>query len=149
MLGLRSFQRATTATKPAIRHLPARRWASSSELTGAADNAFNRERAAVKEHAAATSGTSSPYLPPQISPEMKESQAREKKKKTIRGRRGASQTHIHTLMRVPQTPGANSASTSSSPRSSSPASTPGVCGTSTGSTSRMSRRSRSASSTLT
>lgn len=35
-----------------------RRFASSGEppLTGAADNAFNRERRAVKQHAAASSG---------------------------------------------------------------------------------------------
>nr|QEJ80712.1 putative cytochrome C oxidase subunit Via [Teratosphaeria gauchensis] len=55
MIGLRSFQRATAA-RPAIRQLGARRWASS-ELTGTADNAFNRERAAVKQHAAETSDT--------------------------------------------------------------------------------------------
>lgn len=37
--------------------LPRRRFASEkTALTGAADNAFNRERAAVKAHAAATSG---------------------------------------------------------------------------------------------
>lgn len=34
-----------------------RRWASEGpQFEGAADNAFNRERAAVKAHAAATSG---------------------------------------------------------------------------------------------
>ncbi|WPH01760.1 cytochrome c oxidase subunit VIa [Acrodontium crateriforme] len=54
MLGLRAARTAT----PAIRTIAARRWASStSELKGAADNAFNRERQAVKDHAAATSDT--------------------------------------------------------------------------------------------
>lgn len=58
MLGIRNFQRSI----PALRQLGARRLASTSEgFSGAADNAFNRERAAVKAHAAATSGTSSNY----------------------------------------------------------------------------------------
>ncbi|KXL47447.1 hypothetical protein M433DRAFT_64160 [Acidomyces richmondensis BFW] len=52
MLGIRNFQRSI----PALRQLGARRLASTSEgFSGAADNAFNRERAAVKAHAAATS----------------------------------------------------------------------------------------------
>lgn len=43
---------------PAIRSTFYRRFASEkTELRGVADNAFNRERAAVKAHAAATSGT--------------------------------------------------------------------------------------------
>jgi len=60
MLGLRSLQR-TTAT-PAFRQVAQRRWQTSGigakGLEGAADNAFNRERQAVKDHAAATSGMS-------------------------------------------------------------------------------------------
>ncbi|KAK4539835.1 hypothetical protein LTR36_010296 [Oleoguttula mirabilis] len=60
MIGLRSFQR--TARTPAFRQLGARRWQSmgvgEKGLEGAADNAFNRERAAVKDHAAASSGMS-------------------------------------------------------------------------------------------
>ncbi|KAK6383310.1 hypothetical protein LTR65_010295 [Meristemomyces frigidus] len=59
MIGLRSFQR--TARTPAFRQLGARRWQSmgvgEKGLEGAADNAFNRERAAVKDHAAASSDT--------------------------------------------------------------------------------------------
>lgn len=58
MLSLRTLRTA----QPLLRRqagLPTRRWASSegSGLQGAADNAFNRERQAVKDHAAATSGT--------------------------------------------------------------------------------------------
>lgn len=43
-----------------VRQVGARRYASSesSSVSGAADNAFNRERQAVKDHAAATSGMS-------------------------------------------------------------------------------------------
>jgi len=55
MLGLRTFQRTT----PVLRQAGARRWTSgigAEGMHGAADNAFNRERAAVKAHAAATSG---------------------------------------------------------------------------------------------
>jgi hypothetical protein len=56
MLGLRTATRASQAL-PAFRNTAARRWASSgAEFKGAADNAFNRERAAVKQHAADTSG---------------------------------------------------------------------------------------------
>ena len=64
-----SFQRvglrfAQQLRAPTLRTTFQRRFASTSEklpatgskLTGAADNAFNRERAAVKAHAAATSG---------------------------------------------------------------------------------------------
>ncbi|GAB7353581.1 hypothetical protein MBLNU459_g4005t2 [Dothideomycetes sp. NU459] len=42
---------ATQLRSPILRQLGRR------QLSGAADNAFNRERAAVKDHAAATSGT--------------------------------------------------------------------------------------------
>ncbi|KAK3707265.1 hypothetical protein LTR37_012266 [Vermiconidia calcicola] len=58
MLGLRSIQRTTVSPffRQSTRQALQRRWASSdSGLTGTADNAFNRERQAVKEHAAATS----------------------------------------------------------------------------------------------
>lgn len=51
MLGLRAARTFT----PAVRRITQRRLESS--LSGPADNAFNRERQAVKEHAAATSGT--------------------------------------------------------------------------------------------
>ena len=58
MLGLRTATRASQAL-PAFRNTATRRWASSgAEFKGAADNAFNRERAAVKQHAADTSGKS-------------------------------------------------------------------------------------------
>jgi cytochrome c oxidase subunit 6a len=45
---------------PILRQLGRRQLhgAGQTGFQGAADNAFNRERAAVKEHAAATSGTS-------------------------------------------------------------------------------------------
>jgi len=59
MIGLRTFQR--TAATPAFRQLGAKRFTSGighEGFQGAADNAFNRERQAVKDHAAATSGTS-------------------------------------------------------------------------------------------
>jgi cytochrome c oxidase subunit 6a len=53
-LGLRLARQIRT---PALRSTLQRRFASHEiELKGAADNAFNRERAAVKAHAAATSG---------------------------------------------------------------------------------------------
>ena len=55
-LGLRAGQQIRS---PVIRSASQRRFASTEgKLTGAADNAFNRERAAVKAHAAATSGES-------------------------------------------------------------------------------------------
>lgn len=46
------------ATRPILRSAFGRRYAQTREsgLSGPADNAFNRERAAVKQHAAATSG---------------------------------------------------------------------------------------------
>ncbi|KAI7119833.1 hypothetical protein KC316_g19309, partial [Hortaea werneckii] len=63
MLGLRTFQRATRA--PAFRQTLQRRFASAEQGPSgigaqgldreAMKNAFNGERAAVKEHAAATS----------------------------------------------------------------------------------------------
>lgn len=68
-LGLRTAQQSlrktqTSALRSVIRRQPQLRNASTqnmpggqgSKLTGSADNAFNRERAAVKAHAAATSG---------------------------------------------------------------------------------------------
>jgi hypothetical protein len=66
-LGLRMAQQQTRA--PALRNHFARRFQSTEaanpklpnagdKLVGPADNAFNRERAAVKAHAAATSGMS-------------------------------------------------------------------------------------------
>ncbi|KAF2482053.1 cytochrome c oxidase subunit VIa [Neohortaea acidophila] len=54
MYALRSVRIAS----PTFRQVVARRYASQappSHLSGATDNAFNRERQAVKEHAAATS----------------------------------------------------------------------------------------------
>lgn len=57
MLGLRTARMAARpAFRQTIRQPIARRWASEGGLEGTADNAFNRERQAVKEHAAATSG---------------------------------------------------------------------------------------------
>ena len=57
MLGLRTAARASSAL-PVFRNAAARRFNSSvgAKLEGPADNAFNRERAAVKQHAADTSG---------------------------------------------------------------------------------------------
>ena len=58
MLGLRTAARASSAL-PVFRNAAARRFNSSvgaKGLEGPADNAFNRERAAVKQHAADTSG---------------------------------------------------------------------------------------------
>ncbi|MCJ1298173.1 Cytochrome c oxidase subunit 6A, mitochondrial [Hypocenomyce scalaris] len=64
MLGQRSLVRASQrispqVRSPAIRSSFQRRLAHDSgpELSGPADNAFNRERQAVKAHAAATSDT--------------------------------------------------------------------------------------------
>ncbi|GAB7324616.1 hypothetical protein MBLNU13_g08503t2 [Cladosporium sp. NU13] len=56
MLGLRTAARASSAL-PVFRNAAARRFNSSvgAKLEGPADNAFNRERAAVKQHAADTS----------------------------------------------------------------------------------------------
>lgn len=61
------FQRASTlmknhAIQPSLRNTVQRRLASGEmpKLVGTADNAFNRERMAVKQHAAASSGTSHP-----------------------------------------------------------------------------------------
>jgi len=59
---LRTSQRfAAQLRSPTLRSSFQRRFASSesSGFHGAEDNAFNRERQAVKDHAAATSG---PYL---------------------------------------------------------------------------------------
>jgi hypothetical protein len=58
---LRTTQRfAANLRSPAVRTPFQRRFASHAEsgLKGVEDNAFNRERQAVKAHAAATSGTS-------------------------------------------------------------------------------------------
>lgn len=55
----RAFHRAGAQVRsPILRQTFQRRFAHDEgpSLTGAADNAFNRERAAVKAHAAATSG---------------------------------------------------------------------------------------------
>ncbi len=55
----RAVQRAGALVRsPILRQTLQRRFAHAEgpPLTGAADNAFNRERAAVKAHAAATSG---------------------------------------------------------------------------------------------
>lgn len=58
------LQRASALTtrnalQPSLRNTAPRRFASGEmpKLTGAADNAFNRERMAVKQHAAGSSGT--------------------------------------------------------------------------------------------
>ena len=56
MLGLRTARAAAPTLRQPFRQQVARRWASEGGLQGTADNAFNRERQAVKEHAAATSG---------------------------------------------------------------------------------------------
>lgn len=57
MLGLRSAQRTFTPAVRGLRQQTQKRFSSGNapNLSGAADNAFNRERAAVKDHAAATS----------------------------------------------------------------------------------------------
>lgn len=58
MLGLRTAQRAAFRAPAAF---AAKRYTSgigAKGLQGPADNAFNRERSAVKDHAAATSGES-------------------------------------------------------------------------------------------
>ena len=58
-LFLRASQRISIqACNPVVRFNVQRRFATTGEapLTGTADNAFNRERQAVKAHAAATSG---------------------------------------------------------------------------------------------
>lgn len=60
MLGLRTLRTAPIRQFKPHAQLGAKRWTSGvgeHGLSGAADNAFNRERAAVKDHAAATSGT--------------------------------------------------------------------------------------------
>lgn len=51
-------RRAATQLRSSVpRQFGRRQLSTESGLHGAADNAFNRERAAVKDHAAATSGT--------------------------------------------------------------------------------------------
>ena len=58
---LRASERAGQPLRsPVLRSTIQRRFASGEgvKLTGPADNAFNRERQAVKQHAAATSGAS-------------------------------------------------------------------------------------------
>lgn len=54
----RAMQRSARARPTAVRQPVQKRLAHSSELPleGAQDNAFNRERRAIKAHAAATSG---------------------------------------------------------------------------------------------
>lgn len=49
---------STTRRSANIDHLPGSASTTGKQLVGTADNSFNRERAAVKAHAAATSGTS-------------------------------------------------------------------------------------------
>ena len=75
MLSQRSLARAPHSiglrTRPPTLRLSFQRRLAHSDvvrtdvppLTGAADNAFNRERQAVKAHAAATSGTRSARVP--------------------------------------------------------------------------------------
>ncbi|KAI9701701.1 MAG: Cytochrome c oxidase subunit 6A, mitochondrial [Bogoriella megaspora] len=53
---LRSAPRRTIARRPYATH-----GAGNSTLTGAQDNAFNQERKAVKDHAAATSAGANAY----------------------------------------------------------------------------------------
>jgi len=62
MLAQRAFTRrlAQSAPRTVLRRTYASHGIGESGLQGAADNAFNRERAAVKQHAADTSGA---YLP--------------------------------------------------------------------------------------
>jgi hypothetical protein len=60
---VRSAQRFSART-PA--RLPKRHSSTEHTFTGAEDNAFNRERAAVKQHAADSSGTRSPMLRTQL-----------------------------------------------------------------------------------
>ncbi|KAK4892929.1 hypothetical protein LTR17_004815 [Elasticomyces elasticus] len=59
MIGLRAFQRSTPTLRAQFagkQQLIQRRWASeTTNFQGAADNAFNRERQAVKDHASGTS----------------------------------------------------------------------------------------------
>ncbi|KAK3635453.1 hypothetical protein LTR56_014737 [Elasticomyces elasticus] len=59
MIGLRAFQRSTPTVRAQFagkQQLVQRRWASeTTNFQGAADNAFNRERQAVKDHASGTS----------------------------------------------------------------------------------------------
>jgi len=62
-LGLRMAQQPLRTQQPVFRQFIRRvsvsaRDVPGGKLTGTADNAFNRERAAVKAHAAATSGAS-------------------------------------------------------------------------------------------
>jgi cytochrome c oxidase subunit 6a len=57
MLSQRAVLGAARRLPTQIRQPVQRRWASSAEqFTGAQDNAFNRERAAVKAHAAESAG---------------------------------------------------------------------------------------------
>ena len=53
-----------TSRSPILRHTVQRRFAHEEvklpKLEGAMDNAFNRERQAVKAHAAASTGTTTP-----------------------------------------------------------------------------------------
>ncbi|KAK4950117.1 hypothetical protein LTR10_011094 [Elasticomyces elasticus] len=60
MIGLRAFQRSTPTLRAQFagkQQFIQRRWASeTTNFQGAADNAFNRERQAVKDHASGTSG---------------------------------------------------------------------------------------------
>jgi len=61
MIGLRAFQRTAVPTLRRAAVQQRRGLADTSGIgakgfEGAADNAFNRERAAVKQHAAETSG---------------------------------------------------------------------------------------------
>jgi cytochrome c oxidase subunit 6a len=68
---IRTSQRfASQLRSPAIRTPFQRRFASTegSAFTGAEDNAFNRERKAVKDHAAATSGSSMMDVPLEDAP---------------------------------------------------------------------------------
>lgn len=63
MTNLRASQLAFKQLRsPVFRHTLQRRFASSerpTKLVGPMDNAFNRERLAVKQHAAASAGISS------------------------------------------------------------------------------------------
>lgn len=57
MFSQRLVSRAAVQLRtPATRQAFQKRFASGQQFEGAADNAFNRERANVKAHAASTSG---------------------------------------------------------------------------------------------
>ena len=148
-VGLRLAQQPVrSAFRPALRStqrrfesgVPSPPGQGSTKLVGAADNAFNRERAAVKAHAAATSGKV-------LFLEMK--LTGDTNRRQISGVNSPFSMKPRTVTPMRRWMKSNHDAVSLSPASSLPLSTPTICGTSIGSIGNTCLPSKNVSNTLT